>query len=496
MGVINRDKIAYGFMLRYEICKKYQLELDEATKSYFNTFYEKSMEKDVKNDVVNFMKEIPRKRPKKFIDKRIVGGNVDFILTYNKTMTINKCSRYAPINKYGQMGIDSFNSKFADILLKKVNTLEDVKKLYSNKEFLARAIPRWVEAFLECDYNVYLIANKIKVIKKMDCNVVLDSNKISISTSVKYPKISYDGISIIEIAYPRSTPNIRFNVANVEKFIEKSQIVDETKVRGRLGNATEKAICKVFEIETDICCVDEQMVHRIMPYIKNVFAIHNFKPTKYVGNVKGEKKILSIANDYDMDISFVNAISGFGNKMSSPIDFFSDERRSISVKTTKSTNGLVCPDTIGQPSAKICAIIMKRFIPEFEGEISPNRFIEIIMESQYLSIMLKKYVEYLFLCDYTLYLDERKGMVRECRLISRDEAKTLINYEWKKDKIIYEKSKEELMEKVNNTSHGHATQAINYENYRIGQFDIHKHHGRYLYQFRFKLRELLSLFSV
>ncbi len=496
MGKVNKEKIAYGFMLRYEICKKYNLELGAETKSYFEAFYDESMKRAVKNDVVNIKKAIPRKTPKKFIDKRTMGGNVDFILTYNKSMTINKCERYAPINMYGQMGVDSFNSRFADILMKKANTLADVKEMYSNKEFLIQALPRWLDAFLECDYNVYLLRNKIKVIKKCDANIALDINKISISNSEKYPKISYDGVSIIEIAYSRSTPNIRFNVANVEKFIEKSKVVDEAKVRGRLGNATEKAICKVFDIENSIRCIDEQMVSRIMPYIKNVFDIHNLTPTKYVGNVKGEKKILSIAKDYDMDMFFINAISGFGNKTSSPIDFFSGERWSISVKTTKSSNGLVCPDTIGQPSAETCAKIMKRFIPGFEGEINPNKFIELIMNSDYLSIMVKKYVEYLFLCNYTLYLDERNGMVQECRLISREQVNNILNYEWEKDKFVYEKSKEELIEKTNNTVHGHATQAINYSNYRIGQFDIHKHHGRYLYQFRFKLKELLALFSI
>jgi len=46
------------------------------------------------------------------------------------------------------------------------------------------------------------------------------------------------------------------------------------------------------------------------------------------------------------------------------------------------------------------------------------------------------------------------------------------------------------------TSNGHATLPINYNEHRIGQFDIHKHHGKYIYQFRFNMKNLLKFFNI
>lgn len=46
------------------------------------------------------------------------------------------------------------------------------------------------------------------------------------------------------------------------------------------------------------------------------------------------------------------------------------------------------------------------------------------------------------------------------------------------------------------SSNGHGTIQIDYLGNRIGQFDIHKHHGRYIYQFRFNLKSILKMFNI
>lgn len=495
----NKKNIAYGIMIKQSICEKYDLEIDTQTKAWFEAFYEQSFADKVQEDISKIMKAIPRKRPKRFVDKRIKGGCVDFYLTYNKTMSINKCKKYAPINELGQLGVKSFVAKYADILPYEVVTKDDIKKLYANKEFLSAVIPRWIDSFLECDYNVFLQEKSIKVIKRNSKNIVISPKKISISKSQGYPHISYDGISIIEIAYIRTTPNIRINIDNIELFIERTTKEDCKAVRGKLGNVTEKAICEIYHLKNNINCANDDLMRRIIPYVKNAFEIYNIEPIKYLGGVKGEDNISKKINYHKNRQYFYDAIKGFGNKLNSPIDFLAENNCLISVKTTKSSSVLVCPDTIGQPTANTCTMIMKRFLSNFQGDITPDSFVDIIMDLDNLVILIKKYIEYLFLCDYILYLHEKNGIVQECRLISRkDEAKKIINFKWQKECFQYEKSKEKMKYDLNysETSNGHATLPINYNEYRIGQFDIHKHHGKYIYQFRFNMKNLLKFFNI
>lgn len=194
MAKDNKRNIDYGFMIKNMICQKYKLEVDDKTKNKFEIFYNADIEKQVKQDVDDIMGKISNKRPKKYIDKTIDNAfsiyGADFILTYGKTMSINKCKKYAPINVYGQIGVKSFNYRFADILDENVTTLEQIKKLYKNKLFLAKIIPRWLDSFLSCDINVFLSDNKVYVIKKLTDELIIDAEKIDISNSIKYPHIS------------------------------------------------------------------------------------------------------------------------------------------------------------------------------------------------------------------------------------------------------------------------------------------------------------------
>lgn len=498
----NKQNIDYGIMVRRRICEKYNLDVDTVAQKRFDTFFDSNIEEEVKDIVEKVMKMIPRKRPEKYIDKCAIqtgmSQGADFILTDDKTMSINKCLSYAPINGAGQLGVAAFINRYADILEVNVESSDDIKKLYNDKKFLARIIPRWIESFLGCDYNVYLLQGDIKVINKFTGKLVLDANNISISKCVDYPKISYGDITVFEIAYARTTPNIRVNVKHIEKLIEMCEVKQKSKARGNLGCATEKAICDVYGIDNGIKCGDIQLVKRIMPYVKNIFRNKGVHPIKYVGNIKGEHNIKAFAEKNHLSEYFLNAICGFGNKMSSPVDFCTDKQSSISVKTTKNTSALVCPDTIGQPTANTCLYMLKRFFEDVEEEVTPEVFVRIVMNPNNLVVLMKKYVEYLFLCDYLFYLDERNGEIVECRLIAREEAKKMLKFDWRAELFEYRKTMEKVLFDIQESvsSNGHGTIQIDYLGYRIGQFDIHKHHGRYIYQFRFNLKSVLKMFNI
>ena len=281
-----KKDIDYGIMVRRRICEKYKLDVDAASQRRFDLFFDVNSEEEVKAIVEKVVKSIPRKKPRKYIDKCVIPSGMsqgaDFILTYGKTMSINKCSQYAPINGVGQLGVVSFLNHYSDILEENVKSIDDIKKLYNNKVFLAKIIPRWIEYFLGCDYNVYLLDKDIKVINKFSGKLVVDFDKISISNSVNYPKISYNNVTVFEIAYVRTTPNIRVNVNNIEKFIEMCAEKTKSRIRGNLGNATEKAICNIYEIDNNIKCGEQQLIQRIMPYAENVFRNKkNIKTKRY-----------------------------------------------------------------------------------------------------------------------------------------------------------------------------------------------------------------------
>lgn len=497
-----KKNIDYGIMIRRRICEKYKLDVDAASQRRFDVFFDSDSEEEIKDIVDMIMKKIPRKRPVKYIDKCAIptgmSQGADFILTYDKTMSINKCSPYAPINGVGQLGVSAFINRYADILEAKIETTDDIKKIYNDKAFLSKIIPRWIECFLACDYNVYLLQNDIKVINKFNGKLIVDAEKISISESVKYPKISYGEETVFEIAYVRATPNIRVNVKNIEKFIDMCEVKEKSKIRGSLGNATEKAICNAYDIENTIKCSDTQLVQRILPYAKNIFKNKGVQPVKYVGNIKGQRKIKVFAEKNHLSEYFMKAIDGFGSKMSSPVDFCTDKQGSISVKTTKNSSALVCPDTIGQPTATTCLYMLKRFLNDIGEDVTPEVFVRIIMNPNNLVILMKKYVEYLFLCDYLFYLDERNGEILECRLIEREEANRVLNFVWKAECFEYKKRMEKVLFDIKESvsSNGHGTIQIDYLGNRIGQFDIHKHHGRYIYQFRFNLKSILKMFNI
>lgn len=504
-GRNNLDNICYGIMIKKTMCDEYNIDIDEETKKWFMTFYNPQLNLAVKKDVAEIMHLIPKK-PVKFVSKLKEKAEVDFYLSNDKTMSIRMCkSGTVPPRVLGQAGKDTINFYYSDILDRKVENTENIREIYSNKKYLCAIIPRLIERLLWCDYNVFKLKNEIKLIKKFDDNIKLYPEKIEITASYNYPHIKYDGITIMEISYIRSTPNIRIKLNNIDLFLEKVKVTDKKFVRGKLGTATEKAICNIFGLNNNISYNNVELISRVTPYIERVFKNWNVIPTEYVGGIKGESKIEGIIKKTKEreDSYILRGIKGFGNRMSSPIDFFTSEELSISVKTTKNSSYLVCPDTIGQPTAKSCKELIKKIIVDFKEEITPKIFIDIIMDRCNLKSLINKYIEYLFLCKYLFYVAELKGDIKECLLICRDLViEKVKKYKWNEEDFQYLKSKEKMLYDINEskTSNGHATLQIDYQGVRLGQFDIlqrkNKYNKYYVYEFRFNIRNLLNILNI
>lgn len=494
----NKENIAAGFALQKRICERYNLEINEKKRKVFNSFGYNNVDR-LDRLIDNIFKEIHWK-PKKCVE--YIGkneqGTINYLLTWNKTMSIRMAKKSAPPRIVGQPGFELINYYFSDIFGKKVTTQNEIKELFMNTNVLKDVIPIMLKYLLRCDYNVFVCENdKINIIRKLKQDIVLDESKISVTMSPEYPSIRYGGISIAQIAY-YDTPTyvFRINIKNINKFIQVVSKVTNNTERGKLGTATEKAICNIYGIKNKLSYRNTELVNRLVPYIKESMALKDIQPDYYAGDIRGEEKIIKsiIERTGNSKNDLVKYITGFGSNACSAVDFYA-KRKSLSVKTTRNTNFLVCPDTIGQPSATSCRIFFSKVFKNFDSDITPKKFIDIIMDKEKLVLLIEKYVEYIYECDYLFwvkYIPSKDSY--EIKILDREiEGKKAIKYKWNKDYFNYMHSKEEFVNQTTTTSHCHGTNQLNYADVRLGQFDIFMRDNRYIYEFRFNLKNLIDI---
>lgn len=371
----QKDSICLGFLVQREICVENNILLSQEEEKFFRSYENSSVDKKAKNIAKKIRKMLPRNiKPKNYVSCITGDPNINFYLTYGKTMSVRMSANgWVPPRTLGQAGVKVAKYYYEDILNEKINSRDDLKRIYIQPKNIVKLLPLWIEKLLWCDYNFFVISeNDIRLIKKFDGLLELDDSLIKISSSLNYPSISYDGISLIQPAYVRTTPNIRLQVKNINRFLNKYRKVSEKASRWNYGDATERAICEIYKLNKPPKA-DEELVNRIKPYIERIFNEKNIKVDEYVGKLCTEDKISKKIIEINNDEVLLSLIKGFGNTLNSPMDFYA-ERKSISVKSTKLRNGLVCPDTIGQPSSDArCKFVIKKIftseIPEYKGEI-------------------------------------------------------------------------------------------------------------------------------
>lgn len=497
----NKENIAAGFALQKRICEKYNLEIDETKRNVFNRFQYDNVER--LDSIIDEIFKVIRWKPRKSI--KYIGGNeegaLNYILSWNKTLSIRMAKKYAPPRIVGQPGFELINYFFSDIFGKEVATQDDIRKVFSDVKVLSEVIPIMLKYLLMSDYNVFVMANdSIEIINKLENDIALDESKITISNSEDYPHISYDGISIVEITYYRtSTYVFRFNVKNINRFLECVPRISKNSERGRLGTATEKTICNIYNIDNNLSYRNEELIVRLTPYVKKALEVRYIKPDFYTGTLTGEDKIVDCISKRtgNPQSDLIRNITGFGASARSAVDFFA-QKKALSVKTTSNSSFLVCPDTIGQPSAGTCKIFFDKVWEGFSEEITPVKFIDIVMDKNKLVDLIRIYIEYLFECDYLFWVKyiERIDSY-EIKILDRNiEGEKAVTYEWDKELFEFMHTKEEFIKKATITSHCHGTNQLNYGGIRLGQFDVFKRDGRYTYEFRFNLQNLLDITNI
>lgn len=162
-----------------------------------------------------------------------------------------------------------------------------------------------------------------------------------------------------------------------------------------------------------------------------------------------------------------------GGQSKSPVDFEFVDGRMLSVKTTRSVNGKVCPPECGQPGAET---FEKCFGHLYEGRITPEKFKQLCLTRFH--EMLPIYIDRLFDCDYLLWLwcsDDQVGF----RVIPREVVR---GRRWSKEDFKYTQSLETWNESC--------TVKCRYGGgeLSLGEFQAHRH--RSPYKFRFILKNL------
>ncbi len=165
-----------------------------------------------------------------------------------------------------------------------------------------------------------------------------------------------------------------------------------------------------------------------------------------------------------------------GGQSRSAVDFEFVDGGTLSVKTTRSKNGKVCPPECGQPSKKT---FDRCFGHLYTGSITPQKFKRLCLTRFH--EMVPIYLKHLFTADYLLWLwctDDEVGY----RVIPRQAVRAR---RWSRDDFTFTRTLQTWKESCT-VKCLHGGQKLTF-----GEFQLHQH--RSSYKFRFVLRTLCRL---
>lgn len=163
-----------------------------------------------------------------------------------------------------------------------------------------------------------------------------------------------------------------------------------------------------------------------------------------------------------------------GGQSKSTIDFYCENGETISVKTTMTQSGKVCPSECGQPGGETFKIYFGHL---YEGEINYNRFKQLCLNKAH--EMIPIYLEHLFDCDYLLWV--YIGRIKGYKII---EKRGLPRFIWESNRFSFSK----------NIDNWNESCTVKYDGVSIGECQAHNH--RNCYKFRFNLKNLCRVMNI
>jgi|TARA_B100002003_G_C14126213_1_gene541652 hypothetical protein len=220
------------------------------------------------------------------------------------------------------------------------------------------------------------------------------------------------------------------------------------------GQTVEKVICDLNGIKADDLV--DSSIPKLEPLVRSIVVKACEKLPKiirHLGSERGKR----------------------GGQSKSTVDFYCDNGKTISVKTSKNPSNKVCPSECGQPGNETFDLYFSHL---YEGSITYQKFKKLCLEKSH--EMMPIYLEHLFDCDYFLYVYFGKREM-EFKVIKKEE---IPSYTWYKDKISFTKNLQDWNESC----------TIKYNSKSIGEYQVH--HNRNCYKFRFNLINLCELLGV
>ena len=169
----------------------------------------------------------------------------------------------------------------------------------------------------------------------------------------------------------------------------------------------------------------------------------------------------------------------FNGHKNDSIDFFCKNNKKLSLKSNFNKRGKVCPQKIGQPTKRSFINHMKSFeeFKNIEIELTNESIKKFIMNN--IKPLIKKYYEYMFCCDYTVWVYGEKEGDFNYKIIDDEN----IEFPFIEDLFTFTRTLEEWNEGI----------TLKYNNISIGEFQVHK--NRDTIKFRFYINNVLGFFN-
>ena len=236
----NFSNIDYSFLIVYAICEKYKLAIPKYLSAEMAYLGDNEYKRIIMEVILKIFGEINAYPVKLLAYSKKTGSKGelvtsphDFLLDNGKTLSIKTSISNGEYYKaaprvVGQAGYNVLNKYFETLYGKKIETQDDIKRLFISK--IDDILPIFIEKMFDSDYTLFiqrenekncLIVNKdnieLPIFEKADFTFTRNMEDWSESTSLKYKNIT-----IAEIQTRKSrTFKFRFIINNLLKYIYK-----------------------------------------------------------------------------------------------------------------------------------------------------------------------------------------------------------------------------------------------------------------------------------
>lgn len=169
-----------------------------------------------------------------------------------------------------------------------------------------------------------------------------------------------------------------------------------------------------------------------------------------------------------------------GGKSKSSIDFYLNEEQTLSLKTNKSSNMMVCPSEVGQSSWEVLNKYFREILQINNiRNLDRDNFKQIVFNS--INLLIPIYLNHLLSCDYLLWIYQKKSKFYY-KIIKKN---SLSNFNWDIKNFSFTKN-------INNWNE---SCSVRYNEISLGEFQLHRNRSPNK-KFRFNMQNLCKLMSL